>query len=102
MYLKLGKVYRIFALELQISDPNDMEDAISEIKLKLTSIASDIVVDSATTTYQRHPSGINTNVVLKLFLHLSNPGEPDKVRVSKVKEVLDTCSNSKLDSIKID
>ncbi|MEG6586200.1 hypothetical protein [Dendrosporobacter sp. 1207_IL3150] len=101
MYLKEGKLFRVFALKVQLADPQETESVISEVEDKLKDIANEIIVDSPMVTYDREEDK-NTNVILNLYLHLSNSQKPELIRLSEITESLSDSIAFKLLNIKID
>lgn len=101
MYTKGGNLVRVFAVKLQLTDPQDTESAMAAVQKGLAELASEIVIESPLVTYDRELD-TNTNVILNFFLHLSNPAAPDKVRLSLVADALTDIAEFSLISVKID
>lgn len=101
MYIKQDKLVRVFAVKMQLADPQDTEDALAAVQSNLTELAAEIEIESPLVTYDREQEA-NTNVILNFFLHLTNPAAPDRIRLSAVTDALADSAEFTLISVKID
>ncbi|QJW48371.1 hypothetical protein HA075_23360 [bacterium BFN5] len=101
MYIKQGILFRVFALRMKLSDPQQTEEVLTAVQQSLASVATEVMIESPMVTYDRDLN-TNSNVILNFFLHLSNANHPDQVRLSNVMECLADCDKVELISVKLD
>ncbi len=101
MYMKNGTLYRVFAVRMQLKDPQQTEEVLAAVQEKLADIATERLIESPLVTYDRELE-INTNVILNFYLHLSNPSQPEKVRLSEVLESLTDSEEFEVLSVKLE
>ncbi len=101
MYIRQETIIRIFAVRLQLGDPQETEAVLAAVQEKLAVIATEVVIESPLVTYDRELD-TNTNVILNFFLHISNSISPEKVRLSEIAELLNDIAGISVISVKLD